>query len=122
MQPRPTRSSERSSQAGRLRPLSLSAGGLFARSRSSSSILLRYQRGPRPLQEGEVFFDRWGCVVFKVMTWNVENLFRPGAESGPPSQAVYDEKLAGLAAKIDGLAPDVAALQEIGDPAALDDL
>jgi endonuclease/exonuclease/phosphatase family metal-dependent hydrolase len=60
--------------------------------------------------------------VFKVMTWNVENLFRPGAPSGPPSQAIYDAKITGLASMINDQAPDALALQEIGDPAALDDL
>jgi endonuclease/exonuclease/phosphatase family metal-dependent hydrolase len=60
--------------------------------------------------------------VFKVMTWNVENLFRPGSASGPPSQAVYDAKLDGLAATINAQAPDALSLQEIGDPKALDDL
>jgi hypothetical protein len=34
--------------------------------------------------------------AFKVMMWNVENLFRPGAPSGPRTQAIYDEKLDGL--------------------------
>src|SRR5262245_30459714 len=60
--------------------------------------------------------------MFKVMTWNVENLFRPGAPSGPRTQAAYDAKLQGLAATINEAAPDALALQEIGDPAALDDL
>ena len=57
-----------------------------------------------------------------VGTWNVENLFRPGAESGPDSEAAYEAKLAALAATITGLAPDVLAVQEIGDPDALADL
>lgn len=60
--------------------------------------------------------------MFKVMTWNVENLFKPGSASGPPSQAVYDAKLQGLASTITDEAPDALAVQEIGDPAALDDL
>ena len=60
--------------------------------------------------------------MFKVMTWNVENLFRPGHSSGSPDQAVYDAKIRGLAAVINAQAPDALALQEIGDPAALDDL
>ena len=60
--------------------------------------------------------------MFKVMTWNVENLFRPGEDSGPPDQATYEAKLDGLAAMIDAQAPDALALQEIGDPDALDDL
>ena len=60
--------------------------------------------------------------MFKVMTWNVENLFKPGSPSGPPTQSAYDTKLQGLAATINDEAPDALALQEIGDPAALDDL
>jgi endonuclease/exonuclease/phosphatase family metal-dependent hydrolase len=60
--------------------------------------------------------------MFKVMTWNVENLFKPGAAAGPASEAVYDAKLRGLAATINAQMPDVLALQEVGDPAALDDL
>jgi endonuclease/exonuclease/phosphatase family metal-dependent hydrolase len=60
--------------------------------------------------------------VFKVMTWNVENLFRPGQDAGPPDQATFEAKLDGLAAMINAQAPDALALQEIGDPDALDDL
>jgi endonuclease/exonuclease/phosphatase family metal-dependent hydrolase len=60
--------------------------------------------------------------VLKVMTWNLENLFRPGAPSGPRSDAVYQTKLQGLAAMINAQAPDVLAVQEIGDPDALADL
>src|SRR5262245_41598255 len=60
--------------------------------------------------------------MFKVMTWNVENLFKPGQASGPTDQAVYDAKLQGLAAVINAQNPDALALQEIGNPDALDDL
>jgi endonuclease/exonuclease/phosphatase family metal-dependent hydrolase len=60
--------------------------------------------------------------MLKVMTWNVENLFRPGSPSGPTSDDVYRAKLNGLAATIDEEAPDALALQEVGDPEALDDL
>lgn len=60
--------------------------------------------------------------MFKVMTWNVENLFRPGVPSGPTTQAAYQTKLQGLAATINDQAPDALALQEVGDPAALGDL
>ncbi|WP_412734691.1 endonuclease/exonuclease/phosphatase family protein [Krasilnikovia sp. MM14-A1259] len=56
------------------------------------------------------------------MTWNVENLFRAGQPGGPSTAAAYEAKLDGLAAMINGQAPDVVAVQEIGDPAALDDL
>jgi len=60
--------------------------------------------------------------VFKVMTWNVQNLFKPGAAAGPPTQGIFDAKIQGLAATINAQSPDALALQEIGDPAALDDL
>jgi endonuclease/exonuclease/phosphatase family metal-dependent hydrolase len=56
------------------------------------------------------------------MTRNVENLFRPGAPSGPASEAVFEQKLQGLASVIDAQSLDALALQEVGDPAALDDL
>jgi endonuclease/exonuclease/phosphatase family metal-dependent hydrolase len=57
-----------------------------------------------------------------VATWNLENLFRPGTAFGPRDPAVYDAKLTGLAAEIERLAPDVLAVQEVGDPDALADL
>lgn len=57
-----------------------------------------------------------------VGTWNIENLFRPGTEGGPSSAGAYDAKLSALAGVIDALAPDVLGVQEVGDPAALDDL
>jgi endonuclease/exonuclease/phosphatase family metal-dependent hydrolase len=55
-------------------------------------------------------------------TWNLENLYLPGGEFGPRDQAAYDAKLDALAATIGAIAPDVLAVQEVGDPAALDDL
>jgi endonuclease/exonuclease/phosphatase family metal-dependent hydrolase len=61
-------------------------------------------------------------VVFTVMTWNVENLFRTGQAGGPTTATAYQEKLSGLATVINDQAPDALAVQEIGDPAALDDL
>lgn len=60
--------------------------------------------------------------AFKVMTWNVENLFRPGGESGPPTDAAYAEKVERLAEVILTLDPDVLALQEVGGEAPLADL
>jgi predicted extracellular nuclease len=56
---------------------------------------------------------------FKVMTWNVENLFLPGQESGPKTEAEYQAKLRSLADVILAIDPDVLGLQEIGDKAAL---
>jgi endonuclease/exonuclease/phosphatase family metal-dependent hydrolase len=60
--------------------------------------------------------------VVIVATWNVENLFRPGGEYGPTTEAAYDAKLDSLSATIATMNPDVLALQEVGDPGALDDL
>jgi endonuclease/exonuclease/phosphatase family metal-dependent hydrolase len=57
-----------------------------------------------------------------VGTWNLENLFKPGADFGPGSEAVYREKLHGLATTIDAAGLDVLAVQEVGDPDALGDL
>jgi Endonuclease/Exonuclease/phosphatase family len=65
-------------------------------------------------------------MTFKVMTWNVENLFPPGSTFGPSTQAMYDAKLDGLASVIIQEAPDALALQEVGEvpgqPKPLDDL
>ena len=60
--------------------------------------------------------------MLTVTTWNVQNLFPAGSTDGPDTQPDYDAKLDALAATIATLAPDVLALQEIGDPACLDDL
>jgi endonuclease/exonuclease/phosphatase family metal-dependent hydrolase len=61
-------------------------------------------------------------VTFTIATWNLENLFLPGTEAGPPDQATYDSKLASLAAMITQIAPDVLATQEVGDEQAFEDL
>ena len=61
-------------------------------------------------------------TTFKVMTWNVENLYRAGNEYGPGSQKEYDRKLKSLADAILHLNPDVLAVQEIGEPEAFTEL
>jgi endonuclease/exonuclease/phosphatase family metal-dependent hydrolase len=61
-------------------------------------------------------------VTLTIATWNLESLFLPGTESGPPDQATFERKLASLAATITRLAPDVLAVQEVGDAAAFDEL
>jgi endonuclease/exonuclease/phosphatase family metal-dependent hydrolase len=61
-------------------------------------------------------------MMLKVMTWNLENLFRSGTTYGPKTEDVYRAKLDGLARVIGEQAPDALAVQEVGDPAALDDL
>jgi endonuclease/exonuclease/phosphatase family metal-dependent hydrolase len=53
------------------------------------------------------------------MTWNLENLFRPTAGAG---QQAYDRKISDLAAVITSASPDLLGVQEVGDPAAFDDL
>jgi len=50
----------------------------------------------------------------RVMTWNVQNLFLPSHEDGPDTEEAFAAKLASLAGLIDQVAPDVAALQEVG--------
>ena len=55
-------------------------------------------------------------------TWNLENLFKPGSRYGPDDERTYRAKVAALAARIAEVAPDVLAVQEVGDPAALDDV
>lgn len=59
---------------------------------------------------------------FRVMSWNVQNLFAAGTEDGPPTQEVFDAKLASLAEVIDAQQPDVLALQEVGPPEVLQEL
>jgi hypothetical protein len=48
--------------------------------------------------------------------WNLENLFRPGSDAGPSDDRAFDAKLTELARVIGELAPDVLAVQEVGDP------
>ncbi|GCD92673.1 endonuclease [Embleya hyalina] len=55
-------------------------------------------------------------------TWNLENLFLPGEQDGPKTQAEFDAKLDSLAATIDRLKPDLLGVQEVGNPDALQDL
>lgn len=61
-------------------------------------------------------------IGVRIATWNLENLFQPGAEAGPTTPAAYEAKLDALAAAITAMNPDVLAVQEIGDPDAFDDL
>jgi endonuclease/exonuclease/phosphatase family metal-dependent hydrolase len=61
-------------------------------------------------------------VTLTIATWNLENLFLPGTESGPPDQATFERKLDALATTITTIAPDILAVQEVGDAAAFDEL
>lgn len=60
-------------------------------------------------------------MSYRIGTWNLENLFRPGGE-GPSSRDEYDAKLTSLAAVINDLGTDLLCVQEVGDPDALTDL
>jgi predicted extracellular nuclease len=60
--------------------------------------------------------------MVRIGTWNLENLFRPGQQSGPSNDAAYKAKLQALAATINTIEPDVLAIQEVGNPDALADL
>lgn len=56
-----------------------------------------------------------------VMTWNVENLFRPD-DTDTSAAETYAAKLTYLAGLISGTGADIVALQEIGTPQAAEDL
>lgn len=56
--------------------------------------------------------------MFTIMTWNVENLFQPDA----PHRSNFDAKLDALVGIITDAAPDLLALQEVGDEESFEDL
>lgn len=55
---------------------------------------------------------------FCVMTWNLENLFAPGAE-GAPDDGTFAAKLQFIGQTVAAVQPDVLAVQELGDDDAL---
>ena len=59
---------------------------------------------------------------FRVMSWNVENLFEVGADDGPETEAQLAANIESLRAVIDAQRPDVLGLQEIGSERALERL
>lgn len=60
--------------------------------------------------------------TFKAMTWNVENLFRPGADASEQDRDRYNRKLTLLATVINRLNADVVGLQEVGGDEPIEDL
>jgi endonuclease/exonuclease/phosphatase family metal-dependent hydrolase len=60
--------------------------------------------------------------MVRIGTWNLENLFRPGAPAGPTTASAYLARLDALADTIRDLDPDVLAVQEVGDLNAFQDL
>ncbi|MBG1268165.1 endonuclease/exonuclease/phosphatase family protein [Nostoc sp. WHI] len=61
-------------------------------------------------------------ATFKVMTWNLENLFSLGNNFDPKTQQEYTQKLKSLTNVILDLDPDVLAVQEVGDLEAFEEL
>ena len=62
-------------------------------------------------------------MKFKIMTWNVENLFPVSANGpGPKDKTTYEAKIANLVRTITNIAPDVLAVQEIGSEETFRDL
>ncbi len=59
---------------------------------------------------------------FRIITWNVENLFRPLPDASADERDRYDAKIKLIAGVLRGLDPDVVALQELGGADALADL
>lgn len=59
---------------------------------------------------------------FKLMCWNVQNLFPANHEFGPNSSSKFDAKVAALARLINQERPDILALQEVGTAPAFDEL
>ncbi len=60
-------------------------------------------------------------TIFKVMTWNLENLFQPSSSDSEIVQK-YAEKINSLAKVILELDADVVGVQEVGNPEAFEDL
>ena len=56
--------------------------------------------------------------MLTVMTWNVENFFAPK----PTDEAAYEAKVAAIAEVIGAAAPDLVAVQEVGDPESFEAL
>ena len=56
---------------------------------------------------------------FRLMTWNVENLFDVGDDDGPKTQRQFAAKIESLRAVIDAQQPHVLTLQEVGSESAL---
>lgn len=60
--------------------------------------------------------------TISLVTWNVENLFRPKADAPEEERAAYDAKLGLLAQTLEEVDADLIALQEVGGDNALRDL
>jgi endonuclease/exonuclease/phosphatase family metal-dependent hydrolase len=61
-------------------------------------------------------------MAVRIGTWNLENFFRPAGGVDPATDPNYQAKLKALSDVITAIAPDVLAVQEVGDVDALTDL
>jgi endonuclease/exonuclease/phosphatase family metal-dependent hydrolase len=61
-------------------------------------------------------------TAFKVMTWNIENLYPAEHRYGPNTADEYEQKLGALVGAMEHIDADVIAVQEVGDVATFDDL
>ena len=61
-------------------------------------------------------------MVIRIGTWNLENLFKPPNPFAPKTVEEYGAKLDALASAITRMDPHVLAVQDVGDPVALDEL
>ncbi len=59
---------------------------------------------------------------FKVVTYNLENLFPVGSQSGPDTAEEFEEKTDCLASVILGIDADVVGVQEVGDEGSFQEL
>ncbi len=87
-----------------------------------ASSLIAASSRQRPIRSIAGGFNYGWRLDVLLATWNLENLFRPGSRYGPDDERTYRAKVAALGARIADVAPDVLAVQEVGDPAALDDV
>ena len=98
-------------------------GGDASSFKSGSSAIgeIRASRSSRCRPAPQLHDERKEAALaeFRVMTWNVENLFDVGDEDGPESDAQLKAKFDSLAAVINEQEPHVLGLQEIGSESAL---
>jgi hypothetical protein len=105
--------------AGQERPMHLPSGGHHRRLYPISPTGARYPVPASAWAAGPFASRGCGVTEFRLMNWNVQNLFAAGTEAGPPTEAQFDTKLDSLAEVIDAQQPDVLALQEVGPPQVL---
>jgi hypothetical protein len=96
-------------------PRTRHGSGVAGFSIGGSRGVTAFRQPPAPaLQHSAEDVNGAGVGQFRLMTWNVENLFDVGDEDGPETQAELTMKIESLRAVIDNQKPHLLALQEIG--------